>query len=756
MADASAQDMFTPAQGPYGTGILDALSGGAASRMFFGTSTQADSILGTIFGVLNLGVLIFAAIVGVLTFLQMSANSAISGEPGGRTTNPNLTLGRTALGLLALIPLPGGLNLIQLIVIFIAATGTGFADYGWRQISALVAGEGSYIAKPTGLTIGDQSMVNNLSAVLAARVAGKVCMQDLNGIARALALPTPALAERPSYGSNASGWTTAEWAILDSSAVFKPYAQVTDYGAYSEASQRAVFNKSASLCGSVKLFVNSGQDDSSADTSNEAFNNAAKSLGKRLDAVAVSVVMAAAREAVDQVIEPAADDIARIIVTDVKANGLPGTDADILALTQSAPLRAAQRFVERVERGLASAGQQTEITSSMTAQAARDGWLFAANWQRLGATIRTKMTELRGSVGMDMPALPRRARDIFGAELQGNKILDDLVRRSDAHVQRIALLGPAWSPPLIPAKSNMTPLDGVGPSQNETAILGNLWRELIGKLDDNREADPMVKYQETGQTLFTGLGVVAALDGVVSVISGVIGKATGGVVTGVGDSVSGFLGTLMEIMGYGGVALVVVVPLLPMLYYLGAIIGWLIHVIETLFALPVVLLGLFSPARGEEWAGSLLPALLMMFMLLFRPLMILGGLIAAMAGLRVLAPVVDAIFQSAFALANPNGSWLGVIIFGVLAVAYCAACFVLVLLSCKLIGHLTTIIGRLWGALAGTGDELSDHVVANVNPINQMGGGLRGSMGQGSQAIASPARGLGTAIRSWRGKAPVT
>ncbi len=60
------------------------------------------------------------------------------------------------------------------------------------------------------------------------------------------------------------------------------------------------------------------------------------------------------------------------------------------------------------------------------------------------------MTELRGSVGMDMPALPRRARDVFGAELQGNKILDDLVRRNDAHVQRIALLGPAWSPPLIP------------------------------------------------------------------------------------------------------------------------------------------------------------------------------------------------------------------------------------------------------------------------------------------------------------------
>ncbi len=136
-------------------------------------------------------------------------------------------------------------------------------------------------------------MVNNLSAVLAARVAGKVCMQDLNAIARPLALPTPALAERPSCRSNASGWTTAEWAILDTSAVFKPYAQVTDYGAYSEASQRAVFNKSASLCGSVKLFVNSGQDDSAADTSNEAFNNAAKSLGKRLDAVAVSVVMAA-------------------------------------------------------------------------------------------------------------------------------------------------------------------------------------------------------------------------------------------------------------------------------------------------------------------------------------------------------------------------------------------------------------------------------------------------------------------------------
>ncbi len=120
-----------------------------------------------------------------------------------------------------------------------------------------------------------------------------------------------------------------------------------------------------------------------------------------------------------------------------------------------------------------------------------------------------------------------------------------------------------------------------------------------------------------------------------------------------------------------------------------------------------------------------------------------------MAGLRVLAPVVDAIFNQRSRWPTRTVSWLGVIIFGVLAVAYCVACFgAVLLLSCKLIGHLTTIIGRLWGARRHRCDELSDHVVANVNPINQMGGGLRGSMGQGSQAIASPARGLGAAIRS--------
>ncbi|WP_395675539.1 DotA/TraY family protein [Inquilinus sp.] len=723
--------LFMPHDGPYGVGFLDQISNGAASWLFYGRGSfeTQGSILGTIYGTLNLAVLIFAAIVGTLAFLEASAESAATGQIGGRGTSPFRTMARIAGAGVLLFPIKGGMSLIQLVVVWLAASGIGLADYAWTKTADAIVSAGDYTGAPElQLNAPDRETELRFAGVLQQLTAMEVCRQDLDEIAKALNLQSPALSLQTLEGSN-SGWTTRMWLVRDTSSPVPPPG--------STGRRQANYNQSSALCGSVKIFVNSEMQGDQLNLGNEVFSSTAGDMATRINALAVNATMRAGIDAVEKQLLPKAQAIAGII-----RGTQAGTDADIAKIAAEAPVQAAKVFLGQVNGSLTQQMGQFELGRSLQEAARQDGWMFAANWQRMGANISRAIAGLRGALGVEVPRLPSSARDVFGRNgIDRDSTLEKLVRRNDEHQARLAGLKDAWTPRLQGSQQGGSPEANLAQPADGKAILGSVWADLTRTMAGDRAADPMLQYERLGRSLFDVLKVMIAAEWTTSIASSIPGF--GGAVS----SLDSFLERIIEIVGIAGIALMVVLPVVPILYFVGAIVGWIALVIECMFSLPVLLVTFFAPSRGSTWLDNALPAAKTLFGLLLRPFLIVAGLVVMMAAVRIVAPYVDQVFASMFVLANPNGGFFGFFFFGVLTIFYCIACFAVVLIACRFISGLGDgVMGLIGGYVSSLSrDHMSDHIVAPVNPA--------GALGRGATAIpANP----GTAMRGQSGAAAAT
>lgn len=724
--------LFTPHEGPYGVGFLDQISNGAASWLFYGSGNYetAGSILGTIYGTLNLAILIFAAIVGTLAFFEGSAESAATGQVGGRNVSPFRTMGRIAIGGVALFPISGGMSLLQLAVVALASWGIGLADYAWSKTADAIVSAGDYTTSAApGVGQPDRETVLKFATVLRAMTSMEVCAKDFDDIAAALALQAPSLSLERVDGST-SGWTTRLWMYRDTSIPRPPpYLNGNEgTGPDIDAANRANYNYSAALCGSVKIFVKSGVGPDQLSLGDQGFASTALDMAGKVDALAVNVTMKAGIEAVESTLRPQALTIAGII-----RGTVAGTDADIERIAARAPVQAAKVFLGQVGGGLTRQMGEFQLGNSLQEAARSDGWMFAASWQRMGANISRAVAGLRAAMGIEVPRTPSSARQYFGASaIDQSSTLAGLVRANDDHQARLATLNAVWTPPDDDTGGAGTSGTGLTQPGEAKATLGRAWAELTGSMAGDRAADPMLQYERLGQSMFNVLGVLASAETLSSLGAGL--PFVGGAVS----TVDSFLERMIEIVGVAGIALMVVLPVIPILYFVGAIVGWLGLVIECMFSMPVLLVTFFSAARGGTWLDTALPGAKTLFGLLLRPFLIIAGLVVMMAATRVVAPFVDLVFSTMFVLANPNGGFFGVVFFGVLAVFYCIACFAVVLTACRFIAGLGDgVMGLIGGYVSSLGrDHLSDHMVMPVNPASTLGRGATslpanpGSMGR--------------------------
>ncbi|EKD73663.1 MAG: Defect in organelle trafficking protein [uncultured bacterium] len=79
-----------------------------------------------------------------------------------------------------------------------------------------------------------------------------------------------------------------------------------------------------------------------------------------------------------------------------------------------------------------------------------------------------------------------------------------------------------------------------------------------------------------------------------------------------------------------GALLGIYIPLIPFVIFTVGAIGWLVAVIEAMVAAPIVALGILSPGGHHDILGRAEPALMMIFNLFLRPLLMVFGLMAAL------------------------------------------------------------------------------------------------------------------------------
>lgn len=111
------------------------------------------------------------------------------------------------------------------------------------------------------------------------------------------------------------------------------------------------------------------------------------------------------------------------------------------------------------------------------------------------------------------------------------------------------------------------------------------------------------------------------------------------------------LSGLFAIMVSVGGLLAIYVPLIPYTIFTFGAIGWLLSVIETMVAGPLVALGILSPGGHHEVLGKAEPALMLLFNVFLRPSLMIFGLISSL----LLASVVVLMINTAF-----WGGWMSV------------------------------------------------------------------------------------------------
>ncbi|MEO8402301.1 MAG: type IVB secretion system protein DotA [Gammaproteobacteria bacterium] len=105
-----------------------------------------------------------------------------------------------------------------------------------------------------------------------------------------------------------------------------------------------------------------------------------------------------------------------------------------------------------------------------------------------------------------------------------------------------------------------------------------------------------------------------------------------------------------------GAILGIYIPLIPYVLFTMGAIGWILACVEAMVAAPIIALGILSPGGQHDILGRAEPALMMMFNLFLRPILMVFGLMAAMLVSMVVINLVNSTFYGVTTtiLSNPG------------------------------------------------------------------------------------------------------
>lgn len=170
--------------------------------------------------------------------------------------------------------------------------------------------------------------------------------------------------------------------------------------------------------------------------------------------------------------------------------------------------------------------------------------------------------------------------------------------------------------------------------------------------------DPMLQVQRQGQALtIGGAGALAVGTGIMMANDSLLGTAAD-FFFGTGEVVGGVAGTLVSVgmaVILAGMVMLIVLPLVPMIYFYTAVLNWLFQIVELMFAIPLAILQLFTPSRDATLVGNFQQVLLAVFSVFMRPFFMVVGLILTMMLLSVALTYLHELFTSLVFFIFPGG-----------------------------------------------------------------------------------------------------
>ncbi|WP_338667338.1 DotA/TraY family protein [Pseudodesulfovibrio methanolicus] len=296
---------------------------------------------------------------------------------------------------------------------------------------------------------------------------------------------------------------------------------------------------------------------------------------------------------------------------------------------------------------------------------------------------------------------------------------------------------------------DMTAAAEAGKGGNEEGTLSTLFNEFFRGMityviHGMNSGDPIVSMSEVGHKLVATVhGYITAIIAIKAGATAVEHASDHGLVGKIGNWLSGGItGALIKagnkvVQGLGDFAIVGVIPVylaglamafllpaLPFVIWWGAVISWLILVIESLVAAPIWCLALAMP-EGDGFAGQHgRSGFILLLSILLRPLLMLLGLLVALIIIAVIGPIIsesaEIILSSAPML--PGGTERHIGLAGTIFYIFFFCAFILFLCNklYQLINHLPDNIMR-WLGQAGAGAQLmngaEDHMKGGTNQV---------------------------------------
>ncbi len=297
--------------------------------------------------------------------------------------------------------------------------------------------------------------------------------------------------------------------------------------------------------------------------------------------------------------------------------------------------------------------------------------------------------------------------------------------------------------------------DVMGESDNALSDVG---RGIDPEGDDG--VDPLVQLQTAGAGMLLAAQILFVVFLSITLVLGIAGNITFFVLgTGMPNPVGpgailvyfvliplifGILGILISLGG----TLAIYIPLIPFIVFTTGAIAWLLAVVETMVAGPLVALGILSPtAQGHELLGKAEHAIMLIFNVFLRPCLMIFGLVASMYLLRVVLSMVNEAFWSSVIQgvigANSTTKAAGPLSFALFLMAYVSFLVVVVNKAFSAIhvipSQVMAWIGGGHHAPGGAGGE-SEALGETKGGVGSAAGGARAAMGQ-TQGLAGSAKG---------------
>jgi len=705
------ESLFELAEEDRGVTMLENIFGSIIALVETGVAGEASgSWLNTTVQFFNLGCLLVVVVLTVYTILQLVLDTAKDGTTFGQQTDTRYTMFRVIAGGIFFIPVSGGFSVAQVVLLWLVVQGSALADSAWNRIAANEL-DGNTFISPARVEQGvdDQIIRQEFARAYDALVVGNICMQTLNQISAILtAAPVPPEGEEgeveeteevdeaeeadETVEDGEEEIATAPISLVVPDLIINNNRFSNTTTAIREvyfADTQNALRSTNSLCGGVSYEAPYGFTDEDPDSdaiNTDFFRLAMSNAAQARMATYTDVILALNGEAaaVAMGIRNGSVD-----VNEIQASALSSVDT------------ARINYITGVDTATSENIADTDITQlaeRLQEKVSTDGWVMAAAWQR---GISKAVADQRASFSdfaLDVTKENNIERFLRPRDWNGG-VFSRRDPTTTALLSDMEISMEAWNTvaPQIAAAArgratNAPTSLSSGGAEEMSGALGNLAELMIDVFsprDGEGYSDPMVDITEFGFGLIKVGGLMVGAGAAVDIASGVAAftpaRAAAPILDGLADHVLYPVGWTLLMAGF---VVAAILPLIPVVYFLSAVASWLILVAESIFAVPLAVLSLFTPARESTLIGSWNKILLSIFGIFLRPLLTIIGLFAGMLLIAVVLDFSYDLFRSMVVMVAPTPSIMNIFtMLGVVIVSVIVS-FYVVLLGSQLITSL--------------------------------------------------------------------